>query len=76
MTPWTINLQALLSMEFFRQEYWSGLPFPPPGDLPDPRIEPTAPLAPVAPVAPALAGGFFVTVPPGKIKRGFGSDYL
>ena len=63
-------------MEFFRQEYWSGLPFPPPGDLPDPRIEPTAPLAPVAPVAPALAGGFFATVPPGKTKRGFGSDYF
>ena len=33
--------QAVLSMEFSRQEYWSGLPFPPPGDLPDPGIEPT-----------------------------------
>ena len=33
-------------MEFSRQEYWSGLPFPPPGDLPDPRIEPTFPVAP------------------------------
>ena len=42
-------------MEFSRQEYWSGLPFPPPGDLPDPRIEPTS---------PALAGRFFTTEPP------------
>ena len=39
-TPWTVAHQAPLSMEFFRQEYWSGLPFPSPGDLPDPRIEP------------------------------------
>ena len=38
-TPWTVALQALLSMEFSRQEYWSGLPFPSPGDLPNPRIE-------------------------------------
>ena len=35
-TLWTIAYQALLSMKIFRQEYWSGLPFPPPGDLPDP----------------------------------------
>ena len=47
-TPWTH--QAPLSMGFSRQEYWSGLPFPPPGDFPDPGIEP---------VSPALAGGFF-----------------
>ena len=39
-TPWTIAYQAPQSMEFSRQEYWSGLPFPPPGDLPDPGIEP------------------------------------
>ena len=39
-TPWTVAHQAPLSMEFFRQEYWSGLPFPSPGDLPDPGIEP------------------------------------
>ena len=37
---WTVACQALLSMGFSRQEYWSGLPFPPPGDLPDPRIKP------------------------------------
>ena len=39
-TPWTVAHQAPLSMEFFRQEYWSGLPFPSPGDLPNPGIEP------------------------------------
>ena len=38
-TPWTVAYQALLSMGFSRQEYWSGLPFPSPGDLPDPGIE-------------------------------------
>ena len=40
VTPWTVAHQALLSMEFSRQEYWSGLPCPSPGDLPDPGIEP------------------------------------
>ena len=39
-TPWTVAHQAPLSMGFSRQEYWSGLPFPSPGDLPDPGIEP------------------------------------
>ena len=47
-------------MEFFRQEYWSGLPFPSPGDLPDPEIEPASA------ASPALAGGCFTIVPPGK----------
>ena len=47
-------------MEFSRQEYWSRLPFPTPGDLPDPGIEPASP------VSPALAGRFFTTAPPGK----------
>ena len=41
--PWTVARQAPLSMGFFRQEYWSGLPFPSPGDLPDPGIEPGSP---------------------------------
>ena len=41
-TPWTVAGQARLSMGFSRQEYWSGLPFPSPGDLPDPGIEPAA----------------------------------
>ena len=53
--PWTVAHQAPLSMEFSGQEYWSGLPFPSPGDLPNPGIVP-APLA-----SPALAGGFFTT---------------
>ena len=53
-TPGTIARQAPLSMGFSRQE-WSGLPRPPPGDLPDPGIEPTSLLS------PALAGGFFTT---------------
>ena len=48
------------TLGFSRQEHWSGLPFPPPGDLPDPRIKPTSP------ASPALAGGFFTTEPPGK----------
>ena len=44
--PWTLALQAPLSMGFPRQEYWSGLPFPSPGDLPDPGIELASPLSP------------------------------
>ena len=58
VTPWTIAHQAPLSMGFSRQEYWSGLPFPPPGDLPDSGTEPACLLS------PALAGGFFTMVPP------------
>ena len=46
-TPWTAARQGPLSMEFFRQEYWSGCPFPPPGHLPDPGIEPGS-LVPLA----------------------------
>ena len=42
-TPWTVAYQAPLSLGFSRQEYWSGLPFPSPGDLPDPGIEPWSP---------------------------------
>ena len=59
-TPWTVAHQTPLSMEFSRQEYWSGLPFPSLGDLPDPGIEPTS-LASLA-----LAGRFLTTKPPGK----------
>ena len=44
MTPWTVAHQAPLSMAFPRQEYWSGLPFPSPGDLSDPGIEPRSPV--------------------------------
>ena len=46
-TLWTVAHQALLSMGFSRQEYWSRLPFPPPGDLPDPGTEPESPVSPV-----------------------------
>ena len=57
VTPWTVARQAPQSMGFPRPEYWSRLPFAPPGDLPNPRIQPTS---------PALAGGFFTTESPGK----------
>ena len=56
-TLWTVARQAPLSMGFPRQDYWSGLPFPSPGDLPDPGVKL---------MSPALAGGFFTTEPPGK----------
>ena len=52
---WTVALQASVSMGLSRQEYWSGLPCPPPGDLPDPGIKPTSLMS------PALAGRFFTT---------------
>ena len=55
--PWTVALQAPLSMEFSRQEYSSGLPFPSPGELPGPEIEPES---------PALAGRFFIAESPGN----------
>ena len=53
--PWTVACQAPLSMRFSRQAYWSGLPYPPQGDLPNPEIES------VCFMYPALAGGFFTT---------------
>ena len=59
VTPWTVACQAPLSMGL--QEYWTGLPFPPPGNLSDPGIE----LA-----SPALAGRFFFAEPLGLIKNG------
>ena len=52
VTLWTVARQVPLSKGFSRQEYWSGLPCPPPGDLPDPGIEPES---------PTLVGGFFIT---------------
>ena len=54
-TPWTVAYQASPSMGFSRQEYWSGLPFPSPGDLPDPGIEPGS---------PALEAGALTSEPP------------
>ena len=61
VTPGTVASQVFLSMGFPREEYWSGLPFPLLGNLPDPGIELTS---------PALAGRFFTTVPPGKPRKG------
>ena len=61
VTPWTVARQAPLSMEFSRQEYWSGLLLPSPGNLPDPGIEPTS----------ALAGGVITAEPPGKPQQRF-----
>ena len=55
-----VSNQDPLSMEFSRQEYWKELPFPPPGNLPDPGIKPEPPLS------SALAGRFFTTESPGK----------
>ena len=60
VTPWTVAHQAPLSIRFSRQEYWSGLPCPPPGDLPNSGIKPTSLMS------PALAGGSLPLVPPGK----------
>ena len=62
-TPWTVACQPPLSMGFpMEWKYWSGLPCPSPGDLPNPGIEP------VSPESPALASGFFTTKPPRKPK--------
>ena len=56
-TPWTVAYQAPLSMKFSRQEYWSGLPYPSPGDLPDPGIKP---------MFPAVQADTLPSEPPGK----------
>ena len=56
-TPWTVAYQAPLSIGFSRQEYWSGLPFPSPGDLPNPGIEPES---------PTLQVDALTSEPPGK----------
>ena len=58
-TPWTVAYQASPSMGFSRQEYWSGVPLPSPGDLPDPGIEPWS---------PALEADALTSEPPGKPK--------
>ena len=65
VTLWTVARQAPLSMGFSRREYWSGLPCPPPGDLPDPGIELTSLMS------PALQAGSLPLAPPGKPE---GSD--
>ena len=65
-TPWTVAYQACPSMEFSRQEYWSGLPFSSPGDLPDPGIEPRS---------PALQADALLSEPPGKFPRNSEAEY-
>ena len=60
MIPWTVAHQAPLSMEFFRQEYWSGLPFLPPEDLPDPEIKLGS---------PAVQADSLLSEPPGKSNK-------
>ena len=60
MTPWTVAHQVPLSIELSRKEHWSGLPFPTPGDLTNPGIEPASPMSLV------LVAGFFTTELPGK----------
>ena len=57
VTPWTVTYQVPLSIGFSRQEYWSGLPFPPPGDLPNPGVEPRS---------PTLQADALLSEPPGK----------
>ena len=66
-TPWTVAYQASLSMGFSRQEYWSGLPFPSPGDLPDPGIKPGS---------PTLEADALTSEPPGKPKTVIFRPYL
>jgi len=61
VTPWTVACQAVLSMEFFRKGYWNGLPFPSPGDLPDPRTQPKS---------SALQADSLWSEPPGKPYTG------
>ena len=60
MIQGTVAHQSTLSMGFPKQEYWNELSFPPPGDLPNPEIEP---------MCPVLVGGFFTTDPPGKSSK-------
>ena len=67
LTKWTVAHQSPLSLGFPRQEFWSGLPFPPPGDPPNPRIEPTS---------PALAGGSFIPEPPGVPSTVYQMSYI
>ena len=63
VTPWTVACQAPLSMGLSKQEYWSGLPFPPPGNLPHPGIKPRS---------PALQADSLLSEPPGKPQKEYG----
>ena len=70
VTPWTVAHQAPSSIEFARQEYWSGLPFPSPGDLPDVGIEHESLMS------PSLAGRFFTTESPEKASLIYACKWL
>ena len=65
---WTATYQTPLSMGLSQKEYWNRLPFSPPGDPPDPGVEPTSP------VTPTLAGRFFITEPHGKPQTYVGTS--
>ena len=65
MTPWTAACQASLSVGFSRQEYWSGLPFPSPGNLPDPGIKPGS---------PALQADSLPSEPAGSLRNHLNSE--
>ena len=67
MTPWTVAHQVPLSMGFPRQQYWSGLLFPSPGDFPDPGIKPAS---------PALRADALLSEPPGNPKAHLGVSFL
>ena len=67
VTPWTVAHQASPSMEFSRHEYWSGLPFPSPGNLPNPGIEP---------MSPALQADALPSEPPRNLIKEKGEEYL
>ena len=69
-TPWTVAHQAPMSMELLRQKYWSGLPFPSPGDLPDPGIELSSP------ASPSLTSGFFIPELLGKHLKSYFCPFL
>ena len=66
MAPWTVGCQIPLSMEFFRQEYWNGLPFPSPGDLPEPGIEPVSPALQADALLSELLGNSLVDIHPSR----------
>ena len=63
-TPWTVACQSPLSMEFSKREYWTGLPFPSPGDLPNPGLKPRS---------PALQADSLPSEPPGRASVGMSS---
>ena len=80
MTPWTVAPQAPLLMGFSRQEYWSGLPCLPPGDLPNPEIKPASPVSPALqvdslPTEQALAQNSFTRIIVSNQYTGMGFFY-